>query len=76
MHPNDRPVGHPIQERRAQGGGGVFSEQNDLEDGGFQARLEAIVDVAGNVAQEVHINDIVITLTGIQPDGEDEIFGR
>ena len=74
MHQNDQPVRHPIQERRAQGGGRVFSEQNDLEDGGLQACFEAIVEVARNVAQEVHVKDIVVILAGIQPTGEDEIF--
>lgn len=74
MYPNERPDRHPIQERRAQEGGCVFSEQNDLENGRLQAGLEAIVDVARKVAQEVHVKNRVITLAGIQPDGEDESF--
>lgn len=72
MYPNEQPGRHPIQERRAQEGGSVFSEQNDLENGRLQAGLEAIVDVARKVAQEVHVKNIVIILAGIQPDGEDK----
>lgn len=72
MYPNEQPDRHPIQERRAQDGGSVFSEQNDLENGRLQAGLEAIVKVARKVAEEVDIKNIVIILAGIEPDAEDE----
>ena len=74
MYPNEQPDRHPIQERRAQDGGRVLGEQNDLENGRLQAGLEAVVDVARKVAQEVHVKNIVVALAGIQPDGEDESF--
>lgn len=68
MYPNKQPDRHPIQERRAQEGGYVIGEQNELENGRLQVGLEAIVDVARKVAEEVHVKNMVIILAGIQPD--------
>lgn len=45
MYSNEQPDRHPIQERWAQKGGCVFSEQNDLKNRQLQAGLETIVDV-------------------------------
>ena len=68
MCPNEQPDRHPIQKRWAQEGGCVFTEQNDLEHGRLQAQVEAIVHVARKVAQEVYVENMVVTVTGIQPD--------
>ena len=74
MYPNEHPDRHPIQERWAQKGGCVFTEQNDLEHGRLQAQVEAIVHVARKIAQEVHVENVVIAAARVQPDGKDEIF--
>lgn len=74
MYPNKQPNRHPIQEWRAQKGGCVLSEENNLQDGRLQTCLEAVIDVPRKVAEEVHVKNVVSILAGIQPDREDESF--
>lgn len=76
MCPKEHRRRHPVEERRAQQRRRVFGEQNDLENRRLQAGLEAIIDVARQVAQEVGVQNVLfLTGTGIQPDGEDKVLG-
>ena len=76
MYPKEHRRRHPVEERRAQQRRRVFGEQDDLENRRLQAGLEAIIDVARQVAQEVGVQNVLFLAgTGIQPDGEDEVLG-
>lgn len=75
MCPKEHRGRHPVEERRAQQRRCVFGKQDDLENRRLQTGLDAIIDVARQVAQEIGVKNVLFTGTGIQPDGEDKVFG-
>ena len=75
MCPKEHRRWHPVEERRAQQRGRIFGHENDLEDRRLHAGLDAVTDVARQVAQEVGVQNVVfLTGTGIQPDIKDKVL--
>jgi hypothetical protein len=75
VYPKEYRCRQQVQGSRAYERRRTFGHQNDLKKGRLYAGLVAIVEVARQVAQEVHVKNMVTLAAGIQPAVEDEIFG-
>lgn len=61
MYPEEQPDWHPIKEGRAEEGGRMFREQDNLENGWLHPGLQAIIEVARKVAQKVLVQNMIAT---------------